>query len=54
MSHTVEIAGALSAIVVVWAVCRRDWPTAIAAIVGVLIFGIMAILNSGEDRRRDY
>lgn len=54
MSHTIEIAFALAAIVAVYAVCRRDWPTAIAAIVGVLIFGIMAILNSGEERRRDY
>ena len=51
MSITVEIARALCAIVFVWAVCRRDAPTAIAAIVGVLIFGIMAILNSGEERR---
>jgi hypothetical protein len=53
MNLTVEIAGALAAIVFVYALCRRDWPTAAAATVGVLIFGLLAIVRGG-DERRDY
>ena len=54
MSTTIEIALAAVAMLAVYAVCRRDWPTAAAATVGVLILGMMAILNSGESDRRDY
>jgi len=51
---TIEIAFAFVAMLAVYAACRRDWPTAVAATVGVLILGVMAVLGSGEDRRRDY
>jgi hypothetical protein len=51
MNLAPEIAGAFCAIVFVWAMCRRDWPTAAGAIVGVLIFVVLALMSSDEDRR---
>jgi hypothetical protein len=54
MHFAPEILGALCAIVFVWALCRRDWPTAAGAIVGVLIFAVLAIALGGDERRRDY
>lgn len=51
MNATVEIALAAAAMLAVYAACRRDWPTAVAAVVGVLILGIMAIVLSSEDKR---
>ena len=53
MNLTVEIAGALAAIVFVYALCRRDWPTAAAAMVGAILFAIIAVMR-GSDERRDY
>ena len=53
MNLTVEIAGALCAMLAVYALCKRDWPTALAAVVGVLIFAVLAIMRGG-DERRDY
>jgi hypothetical protein len=53
MNLTVEIAGALAAIVFVYTLCRRDWPTAAAAMVGAILFAIIAIMR-GSDERRDY
>ena len=54
MNITLEIAFALAAIVAVYAACRRDWPTALAATVGVLIFAVLAIMRGGDERRDDY
>jgi hypothetical protein len=53
MSTAIEIAFALVAMLAVYALCRRDWPTAAASVTGALILALFAIMNGG-DEHRDY
>ena len=49
-----QLAFALAAMAAVYFTLRGDWAKAIAAVVGVLILGIMVVLSDGEERRRDF
>jgi len=50
MNSVMLVLAAVCFIVAIWAVCRRDGPTAAAGVAGAVLFAILAIITGENDR----
>ena len=54
MNITLEIVAIVLVVAAVYAICKRDVPTATAATAGIIVLALLAIMRGGDEHRRDY